>query len=107
MLFMLSWGAKSSFVNPRVSLFSYSYAEMQHWLKDHGVGGYYAATVGSKSFSEGAKNCMNLVGLGKMAPNMVLAGFKQNWTQDLPGLREYIDVMYSALDLRLGFSILR
>jgi len=81
--------------------------EMQHWLKDHGVGGYYAATVGSKSFSEGAKNCMNLVGLGKMAPNMVLAGFKQNWTQDLPGLREYIDVMYSALDLRLGFSILR
>ena len=55
----------------------------------------------------GAKACMTLAGLGKLSPNMVLMGFKNNWKQDLVGLHQYMDVMYSAFDLRLSFAILR
>ena len=55
----------------------------------------------------GAKACMTLAGLGKLSPNMVLMGFKNNWKQDLVGLHQYMDIMYSAFDLRLSFAILR
>jgi len=46
-------------------------------------------------------------GLGKLSPNMVLMGFKNNWRQDLVGIHQYLDIMYSAFDLRLSFAILR
>jgi len=50
---------------------------------------------------------MTLVGLGKLSPNMVLIGFKNNWKQDLVGIHQYLDIMYAAFDLKLSFAILR
>jgi hypothetical protein len=35
------------------------------WLKDHNIKAFYSVTQ-DQSFSVGAKNCMNLVGLGKI-----------------------------------------
>ena len=55
----------------------------------------------------GARSCMTLAGLGKLSPNMVLIGFKNNWRTDLVGTHQYMDIMYSAFDLRLSFAILR
>ena len=51
--------------------------------------------------------CMSIAGLGKLSPNLVLVGFKNNWKQDLDGLKDYIDVMYNAFDLKMSFAILR
>jgi len=79
---------------------------MQQWLKDHNIKGYYAVAQ-SPELNAGAKSCMTIAGLGKLSPNMVLMGFKQNWKQDIAGLKDYIEVMYSAFDLRLSFAILR
>ena len=45
--------------------------------------------------------------MGKLSPNLVLMGFKNNWRQDLAGLQEYVDVMYNAFDLKMSFAILR
>merc|ERR1712123_234978 len=44
---------------------------------------------------------------GKLSPNLVMMGFKGNWKQDLAGLNEYVEIMYTAFDLRLSFAILR
>jgi solute carrier family 12 sodium/potassium/chloride transporter 2 len=79
---------------------------MQRWLKDHNIKGYYSCTQTS-DFAGGAKACMTLAGLGKLSPNMVLIGFKNNWKQDSVGNQQYMDIMYSAFDLRLSFAILR
>ena len=79
---------------------------MQQWLKDHNISGYYSF-VQSSSLSIGAKMCMSIAGLGKLSPNLVLLGFKNNWRQDLDGLKDYIDIMYNAFDLKLSFVILR
>ena len=49
----------------------------------------------------------SIAGLGKLSPNLVLMGFKNNWRQDLAGLQEYVDVMYNAFDLKMSFAILR
>jgi hypothetical protein len=37
--------------------------------------GFYTVTE-SRSLEEGAKSCLTLSGLGKLAPNMILMGFK-------------------------------
>lgn len=79
---------------------------MQAWLKDHQIAGYYSF-VQHASISGGAKMCMSIAGLGKLSPNLVLVGFKNNWKQDLEGLKDYIDVMYNAFDLKMSFAILR
>jgi len=79
---------------------------MQTWLKDHNIKGYYAVTQ-TPDLSGGAKSCMTLAGLGKLSPNMVLLGFKNNWKEDLVGLHHNVEIMYSAFDLRLSFGILR
>merc|ERR1719481_615065 len=79
---------------------------MQKWLKDHQIKGYYACTQ-TPDFVGGARSCMTLVGLGKLSPNMVLIGFKNNWRQDLVGIHQYLDIMYAAFDLKLSFAILR
>ena len=53
------------------------------WLKDHGIKAFFTASQ-NKSFSDGAISCMNLAGLGKLTPNMVLMGFKvQIWHQSV------------------------
>ena len=79
---------------------------MQQWLKDHQIAGYYSVTQNG-SFSAGARSVMALSGLGKLSPNMVLLGFKNNWRNDLKGLEDYIEVMYSTFEFNLSFAILR
>jgi len=79
---------------------------MQQWLKDHEIAGYYSF-VQNKSLGTGAKMCMSISGLGKLSPNLVLIGFKNNWKQDLGELKDYMEVMFNAFDLNMSFCMLR
>jgi len=79
---------------------------MQQWLKDHNIKGYYSVAQ-NKELNVGAKSCMTIAGLGKLSPNMVMMGFKANWRDDLVGLNDYLEVMYTAFDLHYSFAILR
>ena len=51
--------------------------------------------------------CMSIAGLGKLSPNLVLLGFKNNWRQDLDGLKDYVDILYNTFDLKMSFAMLR
>merc|ERR1712156_1379339 len=54
------------------------------------------------------KNLSLLVcGLGKLSPNSVMVGFKQDWKEDPAGLSDYLQIMFSAFELELSFAILR
>ena len=79
---------------------------VQQWLKDNNIPGFYSVT-NNLSLKEGAWNCMTLSGLGKLSPNMVLIGFKNNWKDDLDGLVEYLEILISAFDLQLSSAIVR
>ena len=79
---------------------------VQVWLKDHSIKAFYAVTQ-AKSFEDGAINCLNLTGLGKLSPNMLLMGFKSNWAEDLSGTEQYLNVIHHGLDLHLAIGILR
>lgn len=76
------------------------------WLKDHNVNSFYTVAQ-SSTFDEGARNCMSMAGLGKLSPNMILMGFKSDWKEDLGGLDQYLNAIYSAFDQHLSIAILR
>ncbi|XP_059080861.1 bumetanide-sensitive sodium-(potassium)-chloride cotransporter-like isoform X2 [Tigriopus californicus] len=79
---------------------------VQMWMKDHSIKAFFSVTQ-NESFEEGAKAIMNLAGLGKLSPNMILMGFKQNWAKDLPGTEAYFNVIHHGFDLHLALGILR
>merc|ERR1719391_1790769 len=79
---------------------------VEMWLKDHGIKAFFTASQ-NKSFSDGAISCMNLAGLGKLTPNMVLMGFKADWASDPEGAEEYINVMHHAFDINMAMGVLR
>jgi len=78
----------------------------QAWLHDHKIKGFYTV-VESERWEEGAKCCLTLAGLGKLAPNCVLIGFKSDWTKNINELQEYFNVLHAAFDHNLGIAILR
>ena len=50
---------------------------------------------------------MNACGLGKMVPNMVLLGFKNDWMTDYENVSGYINVLHHALDMHLSVGVLK
>ena len=85
---------------------------MYQWLRDHKIKSFYSLTdnIGFKGdfffisylnfctsvifLSDGASSLMQLSGIGKMKPNMVLMGYKRDWS-DCPeeDLNEYFGVI--------------
>uniref|UniRef100_UPI00358EEB93 solute carrier family 12 member 3-like n=1 Tax=Myxine glutinosa TaxID=7769 RepID=UPI00358EEB93 len=77
------------------------------WINQQQVHSFYSE-VTTKDLRTGAKMLMEASGLGKLQPNTLVIGFKQNWTLDTPGnLEAYVGVLYDALDLNFGLCILR
>ena len=67
---------------------------------------FYSVTP-SENFGDGAVSCLNLSGIGKLVPNMMLMGFKNNWMDDLGSVPGYINVIHHGFDMRLAVGILR
>jgi len=78
----------------------------QAWLTDRKIKGFYTVTE-SNTFEEGAKSCLTLAGLGKLSPNMLLMGFKADWSSDIQAAKEYFSVLHSGFDLAYSLGILR
>lgn len=63
------------------------------WLAKHRKKGFYTLTE-DESFEKGCKSIMQICGLGKLKPNMVLMGYKGDWqTADRQELKEYFNVI--------------
>ena len=43
-----------------------------------------------------SRSCLTLAGLGKLAPNMLLMGFKSDWSSDLLATQQYFAVLQVA-----------
>ena len=63
--------------------------------------------VQNTNFEEGADACLALSGLGKLSPNMLLMGFRQDWEADMERTRQYVTVWQKAYNLNLSVLILR
>merc|ERR1711892_778384 len=80
--------------------------EIQDWMKKTKINGFYNV-LQNKSFEDGAQACLALTGLGKLAPNMLLMGFKSDWNKDVDRAIQYVNVWNKAYDQQLSVIVLR
>ncbi|XP_039758585.1 bumetanide-sensitive sodium-(potassium)-chloride cotransporter isoform X1 [Pararge aegeria] len=78
-----------------------------HWFVKRKIKAFYTL-VDDVSFKEGASALIQASGVGKLKPNILMMGFKEDWrTCDRTELAEYVDVMHKALDVHMALALLR
>ena len=80
--------------------------ESQRWLLDNKIKAFHGMTR-NNSFSEGVRAALELQGLSKLSPNMMMVGFKENWREEGEGSLEYYQALHTAMDMGLAVAILR
>ncbi|XP_068081750.1 bumetanide-sensitive sodium-(potassium)-chloride cotransporter [Anabrus simplex] len=86
------------------NIFNY---KAQNWLCSHKIKAFYSH-VDEVNFEEGAKALLQASGIGKLKPNILLMGFKNDWREcERQSLAMYFDVMHKALDMYMAVAILR
>lgn len=65
----------------------------RNWLKFNRIKAFYAQ-VDEVSFEDGAKSLMQATGLGKLRPNVLLMGYKNNWTSSL---KKDVDMYFNTI----------
>ena len=78
----------------------------QDWLNDNHIKAFYALTR-NPSFSQGAKVAIELSGLGKLSPNMMLIGFHEHWASNLMDAEEYFKALQIGFEMHLSVGVLR
>ncbi|XP_063227060.1 bumetanide-sensitive sodium-(potassium)-chloride cotransporter [Bacillus rossius redtenbacheri] len=77
------------------------------WLQQHKIKSFFSVVDGLR-FEDAARSLMQASGVGKMRPNVVLMGFKNDWQSCGPGqLLAYFNVLHNAFENRMALVILR
>ncbi|XP_065077578.1 bumetanide-sensitive sodium-(potassium)-chloride cotransporter isoform X2 [Ochlerotatus camptorhynchus] len=77
------------------------------WFRRHKVKGFFTY-VDDNDFETGARAAMQASGIGKLRPNLLLLGYKNDWSKcDSVELEQYFNVVHKALDMYLSVAILR
>ncbi|CAG7731127.1 unnamed protein product, partial [Allacma fusca] len=77
------------------------------WLAKHKRKGFYSLIEDDKH-DRAVRSIMQLSGLGKLKPNMVMMGYKNDWlTSSRQSVKEYVNIIHEALNMHLAVSILR
>ncbi|OWA49967.1 Solute carrier family 12 member 2 [Hypsibius exemplaris] len=80
--------------------------ETYKWLRRMHIRAFYDS-VTARSFADGAKALIQMSGLGKMKPNVLLMGYSNGWaTASEMSNEEYVSVITTAFDHRLSVMIL-
>ncbi|GAB6029314.1 solute carrier 12 [Chamberlinius hualienensis] len=77
------------------------------WLAQRKIRSFFGL-VESENMVLGAKSLMQVTGIGKLKPNMVLMGYKTNWrTCDPQETLDYFSIIHEAFDNYMAVGILR
>uniref|UniRef100_A0A7N8XW29 Solute carrier family 12 member 2-like n=1 Tax=Mastacembelus armatus TaxID=205130 RepID=A0A7N8XW29_9TELE len=83
------------------------HARCQRWLNKKRIKAFYTP-VFSDNLRHGAQLLLQAVGLGRLKPNTLVMGFKNNWSDgDMRDVEIYINAIHDAFDLQFGVAILR
>ncbi|XP_029437368.1 solute carrier family 12 member 3-like [Rhinatrema bivittatum] len=77
------------------------------WLKKRKVRAFYT-TIVAEDLRSGARNLMQVAGLGRLRPNTLVLGYKKNWRQDTSdNLENYVGIIHDAFDMNFGVCLLK
>ncbi|CAM4645442.1 solute carrier family 12 member 3-like [Caretta caretta] len=81
--------------------------EHVEWLNRRKVRSFYTL-ITAPDLRRGAHSLMQVSGLGRLKPNTVVLGYKQNWQTDSPhNLENYVATIHDAFDGQAGVCVLR
>ncbi|ODM98382.1 Bumetanide-sensitive sodium-(potassium)-chloride cotransporter [Orchesella cincta] len=79
----------------------------QSWFRSNRVKGFFCV-VDEMDFEQGARSLLQSYGVGKVSPNILLMGYKQNWQNcDRDELTHYFNTIHKSLDLHISVTVLR
>ncbi|KAG8598012.1 hypothetical protein GDO81_002463 [Engystomops pustulosus] len=82
-------------------------ARYQRWLIKNKTKAFYSP-VHAEDLRDGAQYLMQAAGLGRMRPNTLVVGFKNNWIQsDMKDVETYINLLHDAFDFQYGAVVIR
>ncbi|KAM3960424.1 sodium chloride cotransporter 69 [Aphomia sociella] len=77
------------------------------WFTKRKMKAFYTV-VDDNEFKDGASALIQASGLGKLKPNILMMGFKEDWqTCDRSEIVDYVEVMHKALDVHMALAVLR
>ncbi|GFR08232.1 bumetanide-sensitive sodium-(potassium)-chloride cotransporter, partial [Trichonephila clavata] len=77
------------------------------WLQERKVKAFYSL-IEADSLENGVSSLIQTVGVGKMRPNILLMGFKENWqTCDMKETVDYFDIIHQVVYAHMSLCILR
>ncbi|KAE9548555.1 hypothetical protein FO519_008237 [Halicephalobus sp. NKZ332] len=84
--------------------------QLRDWLKKRHIKSFYTS-VANPNLRSGAQALLQTVGLGRLKPNIVLVGFKQNWgskgREGLNSINEYFGIIQDVFDNNMSMIVLR
>uniref|UniRef100_A0AAQ6AEQ1 Solute carrier family 12 member 2 n=1 Tax=Amphiprion ocellaris TaxID=80972 RepID=A0AAQ6AEQ1_AMPOC len=82
-------------------------ARYQRWLLKNDTKGFYTP-VFAEDLRQGSQYLLQAAGLGRLKPNTLVLGFKNDWRDgDMMNVETYISMIHDAFDFQFGAVILR
>ncbi|XP_074546621.1 solute carrier family 12 member 2 isoform X2 [Halichoeres trimaculatus] len=82
-------------------------ARYQRWLLKNETKGFYTP-VFAEDMRQGTQYLLQAAGLGRLKPNTLVLGFKNDWRDgDMMNVETYISMIHDAFDFQFGAVILR
>uniref|UniRef100_A0A3B3WSV1 Solute carrier family 12 member 2 n=1 Tax=Poecilia mexicana TaxID=48701 RepID=A0A3B3WSV1_9TELE len=92
---------------PNFKDLSQDYVRCRRWLIKKRIKAFYSP-VFADNLRHGAQLLLQAVGLGRLKPNTLVMGFKNNWSDgNMRDVENYINTIHDAFDLQFGVVILR
>uniref|UniRef100_A0A8C2J5V0 Solute carrier family 12 member 3 n=1 Tax=Cyprinus carpio TaxID=7962 RepID=A0A8C2J5V0_CYPCA len=104
---MVCGHVRTGFRRPNYKDMMNEQARYQRWLLKTRIKAFYTP-VFADDLRQGAQYLLQTTGLGRLKPNTLVFGFKNNWRDgEMKDVETYINTMHDAFDLQFGVVLLR
>ncbi|XP_071381038.1 solute carrier family 12 member 2 isoform X1 [Centroberyx affinis] len=92
---------------PNFKELAQDHTRCQRWLHKKRIKAFYTPVL-SDSLRHGTQFLLQATGLGRLKPNTLVMGFKNNWSEgEMRDVESYVNTIHDAFDLQFGVVILR
>ncbi|XP_056591773.1 solute carrier family 12 member 2 isoform X2 [Triplophysa dalaica] len=104
---MLCGHVRASSRRPNLKELNSDMIRYQRWLLHNNSKAFYTSVV-SEDLRQGTQFLLQAAGLGRLRPNSLVLGFKNDWRiGDIKEVETYINIIHDAFDCQYGVVILR
>lgn len=84
-----------------------NFSKYYEWMEKRHIKSFYTE-VNAETMRGGAVSLIQSVGLGKLRPNTLIMGFKNNWqTDSIDSVLDYYGIINDAFDMKFGICLLK